>query len=824
MAQKSKDLKTPFSPFGAYERWVVARGARYDFPALRLVGSPYLTYLVESVGGASFETARATTDMQSQGSWDFRLPPLWVGNINGETFQPQFLPFVAVNTAKDGFEFSNFDGAEFARAFAQASEESNLIDLNNPVQSVSPKGNAANLELFFRLNYPVLTSSLNEGKVEWDNRVDLGLTPNSGTHKDTAEPLVIQAIIDDGIPFAHANFRRTDLKETRIDFCWAQDATALQSAVPKKKAGNGPKTPVLFGREFTRKAINKLIADNDGNEDAIYSVCGATSSSDTTTKSLAHLHSHGAHVGDLLAGRWAEDRQDLTRIIAVSLPSNASWDTSGFGSDMYVLNAMHYIFRRADDMHRAYVELHKDKKVPPTALIVNLSYGVSGGPHDGSLPIEAAMQEMVEHRRSYAPTALVMPSGNHFTDSLHAVLLNDHFETKTKAGTKASEKSKKGGQEKVSDLHVMLQPDDRTSTFIELWLPEGQTHTDVKLELVAPGGRVVRLEKVKSSTGRRNTNPSQGVLREREIIVKPGTDSVGRVADEMFRNNEFRYVIALAPTAARPSAKLPSAPAGLWKIRLTLPSGSLNDTFPAGTGRGTSKIRRGINAYVQRDESFGLGNTGARQAYFVDLENQPFRDTGEIKVTDSVKGLKPQSTAKGRAKVRRFGSINGMATAKSTIVVGSTLDKPRYKDSKGQAAPFASSFSGGGALRYILGGKGVGRLNKPVAFAAPSERNPFERGIVAASTRSGATITRRGTSSSAPQIARVLTKALEQQTDPATDPKLWQADSYYIQLINTSLQPVSSNWETAHPAGDERLGGRWMRHDDYDDRPYAAKP
>ena len=36
------------------------------------------------------------------------------------------------------------------------------------------------------------------------------------------------------------------------------------------------------------------------------------------------------------------------RIIAVQLPNTIALDTSGFGKDMYMLSAFHYIFHRAD--------------------------------------------------------------------------------------------------------------------------------------------------------------------------------------------------------------------------------------------------------------------------------------------------------------------------------------------------------------------------------------------------------------------------------------------------------------------------------------------
>ena len=37
----------------------------------------------------------------------------------------------------------------------------------------------------------------------------------------------------------------------------------------------------------------------------------------------------------------------VTRIIAVDLPATSVWDTSGYGKDMLVVSALHYLFDRA---------------------------------------------------------------------------------------------------------------------------------------------------------------------------------------------------------------------------------------------------------------------------------------------------------------------------------------------------------------------------------------------------------------------------------------------------------------------------------------------
>ena len=198
-------------------------------------------------------------------------------------------------------------------------------------------------EVFYRLNYPVIPSSYDKRQVKWEVP-DLEYQPTDPDSDGDSPTLVITAIIDDGIPFAHANFRTADKTRTRVDFCWSQSATPVVEA-DEIEDGVGDTTTVLFGREFTSSKINALVNKFNGDEDAIYRYAGLLGTTDTPLKPLQRLHSHGAHVLDSLAGNWDTKSEAQCRIIAVDLPSSASWDTSGFGKDMFVLSAMHYVFQ-----------------------------------------------------------------------------------------------------------------------------------------------------------------------------------------------------------------------------------------------------------------------------------------------------------------------------------------------------------------------------------------------------------------------------------------------------------------------------------------------
>ena len=340
-------------PVGPYERWMYGPGRYYDLPGLMLADQPSLSALAEFPHPV---TPAALPDLLTADHITLqpRLPVLY----RPGQFHPHFLPFLLSPTS--GQSGMTPDLAPLLAQLSTASGTTGQIRLNFPVR-------AETLDATFPTAFAPLTP---------DPEVD------------PTKPLVILAVIDHGIPFAHKSLRTPT--STRVEFCWSQSAEA---------DGSGT---VLFGREFRRTAIN---ASQD--EDATYRAAGLLGRPGLPPTPLARRYSHGAHILGALAGNWPADQAAQVRIIAVDLPATAVWDTSGFGTDMFLLAAMHDIFDRVERIAAAYDH-------PDVALIVNLSYGTSGGPHDGTGLIGAAFDEMITYRRSRAPTALVLPSGNMF--------------------------------------------------------------------------------------------------------------------------------------------------------------------------------------------------------------------------------------------------------------------------------------------------------------------------------------------------------------------------------------------------------------------------
>ncbi|GGX42466.1 hypothetical protein GCM10007385_07670 [Tateyamaria omphalii] len=681
---------------GPYEAWVYGTGKGYKHPGLDRA-SDALTCVFEASEPVEM------SDIPSRWSTDtgeVLIPALWTARGFKSRFAPAL--FYQNEDAREGTTAARLQGFQ---ACVGQTAISTLTSL------------APGPRIFSHVNYPVREQTVFR---DWADSAE----PDPATDP---ESIVIVAIVDDGIPFCHRNFVDAAGQGTRIDYCWSQSAT---------QAGH----PMLFGREYDKATIDALYHQCAGDEGAIYRAAGLAGGGDPDVRNpLDQAFSHGAHVLDSLAGQTpgnGDSKQDRVHIIAVDLPAMASAETSGFGKDMFVLSAMHYIFDRAERIAAAHAK--PGARVP---LIVNLSYGHSSGPHDGNGVIEAAFDEMIAARRAHHPTAVILPSGNMFMQSIHAVMTEEHF----------------AEADGVATLDWFLPPDDRTSSFLEIWFPDGLTPDDLRVELVPP------------AHGRLDAGdygfPSADTVAHSPITK--GAQPVGQLSTQHYRDGRWRHVIALAPTDVL-SDQVP-APAGRWTVRVTK---TMAGPVPGYTEDPDGQsVAGGLQLWVQRDEDFGGARTGARQSYFIDPRNALYADDGRLAETDS------QS-----AMVRRFGTMSGMATGQHVLRVGG------YDESTLRAARYSCA----GALRT----KGDDMLpaGAQVQLSAASERSFTQPGIVSAGTRSGTYIAQSGTSSAAPQVARALADAFLDTPDGE------------MKTVADYLEKLDLKTGTGDPKGPDRLG------------------
>ena len=471
--------------------------------------------------------------------------------------------------------------------------------------------------------------------------------------------------VDDGCAFAQHHLQNS-AGDTRVLRLWDQEndgAFVLQGQVPAD-FGRGHEVP---GAQL-QTLIDSMTQYQAVDEDACYATA--------TYDRLKRAATHGAHVADVLAGAqpvgsrvgsamvpptWAlandAASSDDAGIVFVQLPRACLQDPSGAWLDVQVLDAIRYILSCAD----AHTE----------QIIINLSFGPQRGPNDGTGMLEKAFEELLAQ---YPHLTLSIAAGNSFSERGHAIF---------KLEAHASQV-----------LHWQIMPGDETPTFVQLWLPQGAAHAEVK---VTPPGITPSpwIKPGDAQVGPDAANPAFG-------IVYPPHTSRGNIGTMV--------LIALQPSSSfQPGTAL--APHGLWKIEIR--------------NHSAAALSKPVQAWIDRDD-FNLGTlVRGRQSYFVDPFYDPLRYLKAA--TDDTSGSK--------AVVRRRGTLTGIATGTGPLVAAGY----RHSDKK--------------HVRYSSAGPSRGPAVGPDC-AAVTDQSRSLPGLLAAGTRGGSVVRLSGTSISAPQLAR----------------------------------------------------------------------
>ncbi|WP_420336045.1 hypothetical protein [Roseibium sp.] len=679
---------------GPYEAWNFGIGKNYAFPAYRSKDVRFLTALAEH---PEPKKPHALGD-GGEGRRSMWLPTLW-GRTDDVSLR--FWPIVV----------DNGPGGSIAP---------DCLTLNLS-QAMRPAGVE---EARFRLAFPVEETAMHRLESRLPSDPDWTPDPSVKAADRQGKMLNVLGVIDDGIPFAHRNFRAADGKRSRLEFCW------LQSANRKETHGSGG---VLFGRELTRQDIEQLVRDHGEDEDALYDQAGASAPQFGSGAAIRRLATHGANVMDIAAGA-NPDKDALppeeTRLIAVQLPNTYGWDTSSFGKDMYMLSAVHYILERAERIAEGY-------GVSDIRVTINISYGFSAGRHDGKGELEAAIDELVETRRKLGrPTAIVIPSGNTFLDRLHAEITADDLTSG------------------AFDFTWRVQPNDRSSNYLEIWFPDQVDPADFGIEVDGPFGKVKAALELKPDPDCQHGDPRS--FKTIHLGTTQQGEAIGQISlDNHRRSGRWRVLIALAPSEPHDAA-LAAAPAGDWKIVLKRGSDAPSGHAP-------------IFMWVQRDIDLESFLTGSRQSYLHDEKYRLFDKTGTGAETDQ-----PDS------HVKRFGSLNGMATGATTLVVAGAGPRVGELLENGDAEVSAFSSAGKPGAECAVGS---------VDCMARGDRSNINPGMIAAGTRSGSYAVVQGTSVAAPLVAKRLSEAFATCSD--AEIKDAEADNYLPILKKLELPGLS---------------------------------
>ncbi len=383
-------------------------------------------------------------------------------------------------------------------------------------------------------------------------------------------------MLDDGCPFAAAQFLRGPAS-TRVRSIW--DQTQSRQPVQYKDGagvdrlfGEVPKA-FRYGLEF-RRGVESLSSPNQIDLDewiALHASGGSIDEDGCYAEGgfgrLRARQSHGAHVMDALAGRmpvssrlgpagpggdrrdppsWraATDPASKADIVFVQFSDACIADATGVWLKAYVFDGIRYILSFIDPKHTKHV-------------VINVSYGITTGPHNGTSDLEEALQAFVAgfNGTSGKPKLeIVLPAGNSYLSGSHIAHIRHPGSADAVAWT------------------WRLLPDNPVVCFAEVWIAGDAD--PVTVTLTAPSGAAVS-----AGASVPASNASSPTFRICGPIVR-GTDTVWLLAVQATRGG---------------------AEHGSWRITVS------------GLADGTE-----VHAYVARSDPNMGARTGAKRSYFRD--------------------------------------------------------------------------------------------------------------------------------------------------------------------------------------------------------------
>lgn len=476
---------------------------------------------------------------------------------------------------------------------------------------------------------------------------------------------VVSGIIDEGIAFGH-------------DRLFADDGSTRLVAMWDQQTPSDTTVDLNYGRTFDKTQISAaLTAAKHGaliDEDQLYRDTQFADHTLDGHKALAARASHGAHVADLACRGLAAPPAGLRPVVVVQLPPATVADTSGASLAPQAINALHYILQQAD--------LLAGQGGAVLPVVANLSYGQIAGPHDGRGMLEAAVDGLVAS--CAGSLSVVLPAGNNRQSRCHARF------------------SLQPGRHRW--LRWRVQPDDRSESLLELYLPPGSAGLSFVVE--TPDGTLTTVSQAA---------PKQDLLSGGQVVGHANFSAAPVPGARALMQ------LQIAPTAD-PDGLLALAPAGLWRVKIDNPANG-------------GPVRR-IHAWIQRDDTAPGHAPRGRQSYFDDPDYARHDRQGRLIDADD-------HVLTAASVVRRDGTFNAIATGRRSIVVGG------FRRSDGKPA----LYSGSGPV--LPPRRGAPIADGPEALL-PSDDAASHRGVLAAGTRSGSCVAMSGTSVAAPQAARLL--------------------------------------------------------------------
>ena len=509
---------------------------------------------------------------------------------------------------------------------------------------------------------------------------------------DDPEAACIIGIIDDAIPFAHERFRTAD-GHSRVAAFWAQDAAF--------RAGVQPGADLSSGVEWRGSGIDGLLArmtsgDLPG-EDALYRAAGVLDLARPSRPSAAYEAGHGAAVATMAAGFAPDDPAGRNHpLIAVSLPPKVTEDSMGTSSPPYMMAGIVFIIQRARRLSR-FIETRRG--LAPGSLripvVINISYGLTAGPRDGSTLFERFMDAVsATPAPGLGPVHFVLPMGNHRQAMLSGELAPGE------------------------GLDWRVPPDDQTPNAIELWGPmlPARPKTPFQLRLTVPG----QPEAATRFTGEgqfSRLRDASGVEIARAYYTLHRYPGWG---PQVTGWREGITLIALPTCPDRPGALY--APPGDWHVAVD-----------ADAPKGVYEIS------VQRDETIRGFHREARQSLLIDPAYAVLDDRGLVRRDDPVPAT---------ARVHRRGTISAYCGGSAVIRAGAA--------EAAEAMAGDDPFAPGPPQRWPSIYSGLLKDGFGGDIQAVADRSRLTAGVLTGGRDSGATRVFAGSSLAAPQVTRWL--------------------------------------------------------------------
>ncbi len=365
------------------------------------------------------------------------------------------------------------------------------------------------------------------------------------------------AVFDYGCPFIRREYVGPSGQGTRIAALWHQADFTPEPPWAAPAFG--------YGRELGRSSLNQLCkqARNPGTTfDEVRAYSGLNYLIDyDSPRRRVFLATHGAHVLDVAGGRpdpvgkLDDDSASHANLVFVQMPDETAWDSSGASLGAYLLDALHYMLQVTD---------------PKDPLVVNVSYGSTAGPHDGSSLIERAMDDLLTQRpRNFA---IVVAAGNSRRLGLHAARQVAHKHTAL--------------------FRIDVAAGDRTDTFVEFWYTLSASQ-ELNFRVRLPGG---------------DWSDWAGPDSSVNLLDETGSEVVAALISRKKVPNGKRALVllALCPSEAPDDDDGALVQPGMWEVEAQLVPG--NDQ--------TGSVQ--IDAWIQRDDSRPF--RGDVQSTFIGLE------------------------------------------------------------------------------------------------------------------------------------------------------------------------------------------------------------